>query len=79
MSDYFEIQMPEGSKVLSVSTEGITAYMFAMVNTDRPTEVRAFSICGTAVAISAKAYTNLYIGTCVISGNECHLFEASKS
>lgn len=61
----FTMELPEGAQILRVEDQGGMFWMWAMVNTEAPTETRCFR----AFKTGAKIPDNLnltYIGFCAI-------------
>ena len=71
------IRMPENSEVLTISGQDGCVYVWALVDTDRPSEDRCFSVYGTGWEI--KPENLLYIGTAFIDSHigplVFHVFE----
>lgn len=78
-SDFQEIIMPVGAKILDVQTQGDTPCIWALVNPNyTDTEVRIFEVFATGVPIKYDmGVQREYIGTFQLMGGGLvfHLFE----
>ncbi len=79
MDDTFSIEMPRGTKVLSVAFQGGDVRMWAEVNSDELVVERRFRMCGTGHPMPANE-ARRFVGTVLIHGGDIvlHLFELDR-
>ena len=72
------VDMPVGARVLAVQTQEGAAYLWALVDTERPAEKRAFVTIGTGQDAAAAA-DGSYVGTYQVPerGSVFHVFEVT--
>lgn len=79
INDTFEIALPRDAKVLTVQTQGARPCMWAIVDTNQPSETRQFRLVGTGHPLDdgddGAAFN--YIGSFQMKGGLLvfHLFE----
>jgi hypothetical protein len=75
MHDNFLVELPIGAYVLTVQVQHGTPYIWALVDTESPTELRPFRLLGTGHPIEQPL--TRYIGTFQLNGGALvfHLFE----
>jgi DNA-directed RNA polymerase subunit RPC12/RpoP len=78
IDDKIEILMPEGSKILTVKTQGETPFIWAIVDTSAPSTIRRFCVRGTGHIF--KGNEGKYIGTFQLDNGKLvfHLFEGKN-
>ena len=71
------IEMPRGSRVLTVQVQGSTPCIWAIVDPNQPLEIRRFRVFGTGHPIDENINSITYIGTFQLLGGGFigHLFE----
>lgn len=76
LTDYFTINMPQGSEVLTVQMQGVVMqpYVWALVDTDNPPAPVHFRLAGTGHPIDDTI--DKYVGTFQLQGGTLvfHLF-----
>lgn len=72
------LQMPIGAKCISLQWVGEELSIFAIVDTERDTELRTFRIIGTGQDANILSYEDEYIGSIsVLNGTYMyHIFDA---
>ena len=77
VEDYFSLDLPEGAKILTVQEQNGGAQVWALVNSDNPTETRNFRLAGTGHPIKESPDVLDYIGTFQLAGGSFigHVFE----
>ncbi len=73
------VNMPEGAQILTVSIKDRSAFIWALVETDNPVDIRFFRVYATGQEI-AKQETIKYIGTLFPHDGvyTYHVFEATQ-
>lgn len=73
----FEIQLPEGAKVLCVQVQRDEPFIWVALDTDKPKVQRVFSVCATGGRMIGGMEGDTYIGTFQMQGGSLvwHLFE----
>lgn len=76
----FELEMPEGAQVLAFATQLDIPFLWALVETEAPTQLRRFRLVATGEGLPENE-TLVHIGTQVgIQGYLVfHLFEATRT
>nr|DAQ23193.1 MAG TPA: hypothetical protein [Caudoviricetes sp.] len=75
LSDWSEtIKMPKDAEILTAHLQGENTYIWAMVETDNPTEERTFAIIGTGNPIKYIGEYK-YINTIFQGAYVWHIFE----
>jgi len=77
-ADVLKIKMPKNAKILSLQMQNNVPFMWAMVNTENPTESRYFELFATGQPINIMDTEINYIGTFQFNGSMplvFHLFE----
>lgn len=79
VADQFEIEMPEGARVLCVQVQHDHPQIWAMVDPDAPMVTRRFRVVGTGHGIEAPI--GPYVGTFQLYGGSFvgHLFEEGSA
>jgi len=77
VTDISKVEMPEGSKVLTVQTQRETPCIWALVNTTARTVVRSFRVCGTGHPLEDEVKDYPYVGTFQLQGGALifHVFQ----
>ena len=80
-TDYDEISMPKGAKILAFQVQRGVRCIWALVDPEQPFEPRKFRFAGTNHEIEESEESLIYIGTCQMAqGAEIgHLFEIKPS
>jgi hypothetical protein len=75
VTDYFNLEMPQGAEILTVQTQGGERHMWALVDPVAPKELRAFRLAGTGHPINDLDLQ--YVATFQLKGGLLvfHLFE----
>jgi hypothetical protein len=73
------VEMPKGARILAVQPQDGVAYLWTLVDSEMPTEKRAFVSLGTGQDASAAA-DGTYVGTYQLPdrGSVFHVFELPK-
>ena len=66
------IQMPTGAQILHCAMQGDTYCLWALVDTDAPTENRSFRVLGTGWEVTENM---AHIGTCFEGSFVWHIME----
>lgn len=76
-TDNIELEMPRGSKILSLKTQQGVPFIWAAVDTNNEIETRKFRIFGTGHEIPQGTHNLEYVDTYLIMGDTLvfHLFE----
>lgn len=74
MGGAFSITMPQGAETLHFGYQDHEGFVWAKVDTDKPTELRRFIVVGTGFDIGDYAFK--HIGTALDGLLVWHLFEA---
>ena len=80
VEDEVSVEMPRGSRVLSVGVQGVRIFLWALCPTGRvPKEVRRFAIRGTGHPADGVS-RNGFIGTVMLHGDALvfHVFERQE-
>jgi len=79
IEDYQVLQMPKGSRVLSVGNQRGNLCLWAVGDQDKPVSLRAFEIFGTGNPISEdRTIERTFIGTAIVEPLVWHVFETTK-
>ena len=73
LNDEAEVEMPEGSEVISVDNQGGTICLWAICSPAMPTDIRRFAIVGTGNPMPTKL--KKFIGTVIQHPFVWHVFE----
>ena len=73
--DNQSIEMPKGAEVLSVQVQNNKPCLWAIVETERPTERKLFKIAGTGNPFDTNLHRYKCIGTFQLNLFVWHLFE----
>lgn len=75
--DKFELELPEGAKILSFQTQRNNICIWALVNPDAQTVRRQFRLAGTGHSIYHQKSQLKFIGTTKLQDGDLifHLFE----
>ncbi len=79
IEDSFEIEMPQGARVLSVDTQDGKPYIWVLVNTSSPKGLRPFRLLGTGHP-SDDVGTSRFVGTFQMRNGDLvyHLFDWTR-
>lgn len=76
IGDRFVVSMPAGAVVLSCQVQAGTPCLWAMVETDRPPELRVFGVFGTGHPLPADLGPDSeFLGTLVMGRLVWHVWE----
>ena len=75
ITDYFDLQIPEGSTILSVQVQERTPCLWALVNPNNPKRTYKFRLAGPGHPVKIEESDN-YLGTFQMQGGALvfHLF-----
>lgn len=76
IKDEFELELPQGAKILAFQTQNDDPMIWALVDSEKETGKRKFTIRGTGNPIESDMVDDdVYIGTIQKDGFVWHLFE----
>lgn len=78
LDDKVKLEMPKGAQILTVQMQGITPYLWALVDTESKKEERTFFIFGTGTSNPRLGFELNYIGTFQERFFVWHVFEEAK-
>lgn len=78
VTDYQAIELPKGTKILDFQQQNGLICMWALVDTDKPKELRRFWIIGTGHPVPDGWDLSYYLATVQVSGYVWHIFGDGK-
>src|SRR5208337_2266069 len=75
-----QVQLPQGTSILSVQCQGHHPYFWALVDTDKPTAIRSISVVGTGWECP-ELTADKFIGTFQLEDGALifHMFDLGES
>jgi hypothetical protein len=78
VSDFLEVEMPQGAQLLQLGVARAKPCVFALVDDQQPKVVRRLRLTATGEPIADLCPEWKYVGSLLLGANDCHLWDLGE-